>query len=412
MTSDLIKTISNISNTHSYRIVLIWTTFVIIEMYYIKIYIENWRSRITGTKTEQMQWNIENKGLLNKTMTEEIGKRLKMLDKMPYDDWINYNNMNNDVLIGKYRYDLLLFERIKNPNANYGVQDTFILRSGKIKELLGLTYDELLKQANYTFLFSIFSPNPNLLNNIYNGPRYKEGVNIYSYFTVDENVNRPVKSNIIAGRFSKNQDGNEFTGIIYMPYGLVDIEEQYANKYYDFMSTYTLIVINMSILFVALILRYVVGKDIYVWLPYLFLFTAFYYLINFLDTIEGITNLEGENERTKHIDDGILSISFLAAVNVFIIQSIRDNKTSKHAYYEAAILFMLGLILLLISLYKITNYNRIDEVRTHRILKQFSYNATIYVNIFILVYYSFYVIRRSTFRQQLYSSINTLFLKK
>ena len=412
MKSNLITTISTITNNDTYRIILLWTIFVIIEMYYIKIYIQNWRSRITGSKTEHMQWNIDNKGLLNKTMTEEIGKRLKMLEEMEYDEWIDYNNKNIDMLIGKYRFNLFVFERIKNPDANYGVEDQFILRSGKIKELLGLTYAELLKQANYTFLFSIFSPNPNFLNNVYNGSQYKEGVNVYSYFTVDENVNRPVKSNVIGGRYSKKQkDGTEFSGVIYMPYSLVDVEEQYANKYYDFMTRTFILMINASLLFVALILRYVVGNDDYVWLPYAFIIVGFYYLINFLNTIEGITNIEGENERTKQIDDGILSISFLAAVNVFIIQSIRDNKKSKHAYYEAAILFMLGLILLLLSLYKITNYNRIDEIRAHRIIKQFSYNATIYVNIFILFYYSFYVVRRSTFREKLYSSINALFLK-
>ena len=35
------------------------------------------------------------------------------------------------------------------------------------------------------------------------------------------------------------------------------------------------------------------------------------------------------------------------------------------------LLFMLGLVMLLASLYKITNYNRIDEIRVHRIEKQF-----------------------------------------
>jgi len=412
MKNDLITTISALTNNNSYSIVLIWTIFVIIELYYIKIYIQNWRSRVSGSKTENMQWNIENKGLLHKKMKEEIEKRLKMLEEMKYEDWLDYNNKNTDILIGKYRYNLIIFERIKNPNANYGVEDQFILRTGKIKELLGLTYEELLKQANYTFLFSIFSPNPNLLNNIYNGSQYKEGVNIYSYFTVDENVNRPVKSNVIAGRFSKKQDGTDFNGVLYMNYSLVDVEEQYANKYYDFTSRSFLLIINTGLLFVSLILRYVVGNHDYVWLPYAFLVAGFYYLINFLDTIEGITNIQGEEVRAKQIDDGILSISFLAAVNVFIIQSIRDNKSSNHAYYEAAILFMLGLILLLMSLYKITNYNRIDEIRTHRIFKQFSYNATIYINIFILVYYSFYVIRRSTFRQQIYSSMNKIFYRK
>ena len=40
-------------------------------------YIVNWRSRVTGQKTRDMQWNLENKSLLNTTFTDEIEKRSK-----------------------------------------------------------------------------------------------------------------------------------------------------------------------------------------------------------------------------------------------------------------------------------------------------------------------------------------------
>ena len=56
---------------------------------------------------------------------------------------------------------------------------------------------------------------------------------------------------------------------------------------------------------------------------------------------------------------------------------------------------MLGLVMLLASLYKITNYNRIDEIRVHRIEKQFMYNGSIYLNMFILVFYSLVVLKES-----------------
>jgi len=61
--------------THTYIIVLVWTCLMILQMYVIKIYIENWRSRVVGTKTEHMQWNIENKNKLNKAFSKEIEKK-------------------------------------------------------------------------------------------------------------------------------------------------------------------------------------------------------------------------------------------------------------------------------------------------------------------------------------------------
>ena len=123
-----------------------------------------------------------------------------------------------------------------------------------------------------------------------------------------------------------------------------------------------------------------------------------------MDVVEGITTLENEEYKVKDINDGILSISFLAAVNIFIIQSLRGSGKSRD-YYEPAILFMVGLVLLLLSLYKITNYNRIDEIRVHRIEKQFMYNGSIYVNLFILVFYSLFIVRQSNIVSYAYDAL-------
>ena len=141
------------------------------------------------------------------------------------------------------------------------------------------------------------------------------------------------------------------------------------------------------VLVIAILLASVSSVKTIVWLPYAFMIASIYYLITFMNTVEGITNLKGEEDRLKSINDGVLSISFLSAVNVFIVQSMRDTVGS-HSYYEAAILFMVALVLLLFSLYRVTNLNRIDEMRTYRVSRQFAFNLSIYVNVFILLYYS------------------------
>ena len=131
------------------------------------------------------------------------------------------------------------------------------------------------------------------------------------------------------------------------------------------------------------------------WLPFAFLLASNYYLLSFIDVVEGITDFENEQAKGQDINEGILSISFLAAVNVFIVQSLQANPKTKSDYYEPALLFMVGLVMLLASLYKITNYNRIDEIRVHRIEKQFMYNGSIYINMFILVFYSLFILKES-----------------
>ena len=167
--------VSNIITNKAYLLIIIYTVMVIYQMYYIKTYVLNWHSYVVGSKTDHMQWNIENKSKLNEKINAEISKRLKMLDDMSYVDWIKYNNDNPQIQVGEYKYPVSVYERVKNDPGNYNTSYRFILRAHQIEELLGLTFEELLKQANYTFLFSIFSPHPKFLDTIFNSSHYEEG---------------------------------------------------------------------------------------------------------------------------------------------------------------------------------------------------------------------------------------------
>lgn len=396
--------VSNIITNKAYLLIIIYAIMVIYQMYYIKTYVLNWHSYIVGSKTDHMQWNIDNKSKLNEEINAEISKRLKMLDNMTYVEWLAYNNENPQIQVGEYKYPVAVYERVKNEPGNYNTSYRFLLRAHPVQELLGLTFEELLKQANYTFLFSIFSPHPKFLDTIFNSSHYEGGTNIYAFYSVDSDVNRPVKSNAIGGSYTKKTDyGDIFEGVLYTPYSLLDVEEQYANKYYDFLPRSFLVMTSLITLVVALLLFYVSGKNA-MWLPFVFLIAANRYILNFLDVVEGITTLENEEAKVKDINEGILSISFLAAVNIFIIQSLRES-SNKSDYYEPSIFFMLGLVMLLLSLYKITNYNRIDEIRVHRIEKQFMYNGSIYVNLFILIFYSLFIVRKSNIIDYAYKTM-------
>jgi len=126
-------------------------------------------------------------------------------------------------------------------------------------------------------------------------------------------------------------------------------------------------------------------------MSFLFLSILNIYLTIFINTPEGVTTLSVENDKVKDINDGILSISFLAAVNIYILQTLKEVKDHRDLHNESAFLFTLALVLLLFALYKKTNYNQIDDIRVHRIQKQFMYNASIFVNLFILFNYLVYI---------------------
>ena len=69
----------------AYILVLIYTCFVIYQMYYVKYYIINWHSLVVGDKTLHMQHNIKNKAKLNKAFKKVISYKLKKLEEMSYE---------------------------------------------------------------------------------------------------------------------------------------------------------------------------------------------------------------------------------------------------------------------------------------------------------------------------------------
>jgi len=110
-----------------------------------------------------------------------------------------------------------------------------------------------------------------------------------------------------------------------------------------------------------------------------------------MNTTEGITTLAVEQDKVKDINDGILSISFLVAVNIFIIETLKKFKQKYSLHNESAFLFCLSLVLLLLSLYKKTNYSTINDMRAERIQKQLMFNLSIFINLFILINYLIFV---------------------
>ena len=370
-----------------------YVCYVILQMYVIKNYILDWQTLITGKNVDQMKYNLGHKPELTNAFTKEIVSRMKMLEHMDYSEWLGYNNTNAVITQGGYEYDIFIFERSVNSMENYLSNSHYTLRANKNTSDLGLSYSDLLRQTNYAFLFSLFQPNPDMLETIYKGAQYDDGTNIYAHFTMDPVTNRAVKTNIVTGVWKKEIDSeHKFDGVILIGYSLLDVESQYSNKYFELLDVPFLAIVSISTIIASLLLYHSSGQKNF-WMSLLFLSILNIYLTTFINTKEGVTTLSVESDKVKDINDGILSISFLAAVNIYILQTLREIKNHRNLHNESAFLFTMALVLLLFALYKKTNYNKIDDIRTHRIKKQLAYNTSIFVNLFILFNYLVYVAR-------------------
>jgi hypothetical protein len=370
-----------------------YVCYVILQMYVVKNYILDWQSLITGSNVDQMKYNLGHKPELVDIFTKEIVSRMKMLEHMSYNDWINYNNKHPVINHKNFQYDISIFERSVNALENYLSNSHYTLRANKNVEHLGLSYADLLRQTNYAFLFSLFQPNADFLETIYKGPLYEDNTNIYAHYTMDSSTYRAVKTNVITGVWKKEIDSEHvFEGVILIEYSLIDVEIQYSNKYYEFMDMSFMVIVSIGTILASLLLYHSSGENNF-WMSLLFLSILNIYITIYINTREGVTTMDVENNKVKDINDGILSISFLAAVNIYILQTLKAVKDHRNLHNESAFLFTMALVLLLFALYKKSNYNKIDNVRTHRIQKQLMYNMSIFVNLFILFNYLVYIAR-------------------
>ena len=102
-------------------------------------------------------------------------------------------------------------------------------------------------------------------------------------------------------------------------------------------------------------------------------------------------------------------MSFLVAVNIFIIQSIRtksNNKMYTNLYSESIFLFAAALIFLLCSMYKQSNYTEVNGLRKRRLQNQIFFNMSIFMNFGIFINYLLFITKRKDI-----FNINKLFIK-
>jgi len=374
-------------------IVLCYIIILALQYYYVKNYLTDWQKRLPTNRDQDIDYNKTNSSELITLFDETITQRVNLLKSISYADWLKYNNDNCILNYGDGNYEINVFERIQNNLVDYIAISDSILRVGKDTEYIGMSYSDIIKEKNYSFLFSMFSLSPNMVNQMYDSSKATGVVNTADYYWLDYISHRAVKKKFVFFNYEKkseNGDETKIEGVICISYVVNDVELDYSNKYYDFMESSFLISISVTI-FISSIILYLSTNKQDIIKPLILLVGSNAYLTYFMSTTEGVTSLVTEQEKVKDINDGILSISFLVAVNIFIIETLKKVKTKYSLHNESAFLFCLALILLLLALYKKSNYNKIDNVRAHRIEKQFMYNLSIFINLFILVNYLAYI---------------------
>jgi len=326
---------------------------------------------------------------LDKFVKDKLEEYSKMCKKMGSTKFIDYlNGTDKDgkspLLIEHlgYKLNLYLYEKI-----TLNKMDKFIARAGLVKSGNNRLFENLIEFADYGLPNTIFKTDTKTMEITY----YLASKGSQKPYTFI--FREPIKGKLILksayGNIIKEDD---FTGILGLGYNLLDVTDVYVYNYASVIKK-SYIVLSCLIIFISGLLLTNLSSNLNSTILNMFVFMVcpLVYIFNYLFIEETFSSLETENNKLEKIDNGILSVSFLISVNIFIItQSSLMNfgmLQKKNIFLQSIIIFSTGLIFLLMSVYKSTDYDTIQEMRELRISKQLAFNVVLYYNIFMIINY-------------------------
>jgi len=252
------------------------------------------------------------------------------------------------------------------------------------RDLEDITLKDMITKLTYNFPFTAFRPEEKCLDILYN---YHDG---YKYYWFDPLSNQSV----IKKSFSVKIQTDNFDGFIGLGYNKISLSNEYSSSYFNDISKVNLFLSSLLIFISSIFISYFnQSRGLFLNL-FIFLIIPNLYLTYYLNIYENFSSYSNENDKLNLINSGILSISFLVGMNIFILGALSRKKysTSKNnIFLESVVIFSVAMILLLFSIFKNTNFNTLETLRTLRIDKQLTFNLVIIYNMFMVLYYLIYI---------------------
>jgi hypothetical protein len=361
-----------IQNYEYYIFIIVYIIILIIQFFTI--------SFLSNSKKIDKNDFITDENKIDHFIIDKLNERINILKKNDLDFFLKYNNQHSTIHYNGTLLYFFVFQRIvKKDESNQDVE--YISRVYPDPKFNNLLEKDIISQTTYEHPFTSLKPKDSVMDVLYAlSDNYEDG---YKYFWVDAITKQLVQKKA----FSKRIHINHFDGFIAANYNLNSVTKKYSNSYFDILKNnkFFLIIISLFIFFSS-ILIYHFDPDKKIFKPLLlFLIIPNLYLLYYLNITEDFSSYDEENNRLTLINNGILSVSFLIAVNIFILNTLNKSKVSDPIYIESVVIFAVSLLYLLFSLYKKTDYNILEQMKQIRVSKQLLFNLVIYYNVFMII---------------------------
>ncbi len=371
------------------KLFFIYLIILAIQAYVVITYTLHWKEHKKWISTFNED-DPKERNELEKVINDKIQELKKKFEKESTNDFINYllDEKNRIFDYKGNKLYIFMWEKVKMVDGNYD----FISNIHVKQDDIGVRFSDLVKKNIYQVPFNEFKPENVIADMLYslNDRNINDG---YKYYWYDPIYRELVQKKSFAIQLKKK----DYDGFIGAGFNIKSISKEYSEIYYDNIYKDRLYPISFF-MFIGSFLVYSFIKENNFWkVVILFLLIPNIYILYYLNITEDVSSVEQEETRLKAINDGVLSISFLVSVNIFILNSLASNKNliNKPIFLESSVIFSLSLLLLLFSIYKQTNFNNIADMKSNRITKQLTFNLVVYYNLFIVINYLLFIAKEN-----------------
>jgi hypothetical protein len=184
----------------------------------------------------------------------------------------------------------------------------------------------------------------------------------------------------------KTRDGRE--GILGIGFDTYNLTYESAYKVIDNIHIFEFCISSLLLFSISLIIFSINANKFSKIESIIFLILSHIFIIHFINKTDHLSSNDGELSKISDINSSILNISFLSAINIYIIDTI--SRKNSNLFKETSYVFCITTIFLLLACYKSTHQNSISQVTGARYTNQYLYNLSIILNFLIIVNYLVY----------------------
>ena len=333
---------------------------------------------------KEIEFNLKNKDFIEELIASDLKDKVNLLKTKtnetgkPFEEWIKYLNKDPYVYHPTFKENKFWIQCYKLiPEGT----ENFHLRVYPDETFLNHTFRDLIAYQNSRFLSKHIEPDPNLIKKFY--LLNDKPFSVYQFYTYEPIHDSFVERREIIYRFD---DGEGNTGTISSGYIVANINNDYTYDHLKGEGRQLYFMTILITLFLSFFIFAINSRDKRSSLikSCVFFTIIMTYITLYFSSHDEYGTFEIEKEKLNNINQGILSMSFMSGISIFILNNIKNDRR-KHLYYETSFFLIVVMMTTIASLFKNNQYIKAEEITKIRSTKEFIFNYSLLVNLFIIV---------------------------